>query len=119
MALAIENYLETVGYKFRDECIKESQVDVAILLKLEKEATLVNDRNLKCYLRCSYSKAKIVDEKGTIDIETAKQALKATNQEFLDRLEKDCKHPKQTDPCEAAFDSLTCGLALLEEFHIH
>lgn len=117
--MAIDNYLETTGAQFREDCIKESGVDVALVEKLEKKAEMTNDRNLKCYLDCHFSKSKLVDEKGIVDMTALKTALKATSQKFLDMVEANCKHPKHTDVCEAAYEGCLCVFGILFEQHLH
>lgn len=109
--------METTGLEFRESCIQESGVDVALVLKLEKEATMTPDEKLKCYIRCQGVKSKVVDEAGVVDINAAKRVLKATNQKFLDMVESDCKIPTSSHLCEAAYEVAICVIDILSDHH--
>lgn len=115
----IENYLTSSGKELRANCIKESGISIEAVQNAEETAKIPEDKRFRCYLKCSFLSSNLMDQTGVINMDTLQSLLKTSNPAFIDKVEKNCKKPVESDDlCETATTTCICILHMAREENV-
>lgn len=85
---------------FVEPCVKESNANPAAVEKLIRNSEFSDDKNLKCFIKCLYTKAGVMSDDGKFSAEELKKTLE--DGDSPDVINK-CKDLKGSDNCDTAF----------------
>ncbi|KAF5297538.1 hypothetical protein FQR65_LT09969 [Abscondita terminalis] len=93
-----------------DECMKEVQVDKALVVSLLKEKVYTEDKNLKCFVHCLHVKLNFVNEEGVANVDEMKKMIlsMAKDKDTATETIEKCSKINEGDKCETAFAMCKC-----------
>ncbi|KAF5289872.1 hypothetical protein FQR65_LT02006 [Abscondita terminalis] len=112
----IDNY-KSIIEDTSHECTDESGVNPKLMDDLLHKGIYVEDRKLKCYLRCTYLKLGIINPNGHVDENVLKLTAGTTDQNILEAVVNNCKNISGNDLCEKSFNLSKCTYNTVHSFH--
>ncbi|CAH0551614.1 unnamed protein product [Brassicogethes aeneus] len=94
--------------KFRDECMKESGVEVSAVTSADQGQFDDSNKKLQCFAKCFYQKQGYIDESATLLISAIEAKLPAEHKEQALADVKKCEGMSGVDACEKGYKIHKC-----------
>ncbi|RZB40611.1 general odorant-binding protein 69a-like, partial [Asbolus verrucosus] len=91
-------------------CISESGVTEDVIAKVNAEKVMVDDENLKCYIKCLLTQTGCISDDGVVDVEATIALLPPEMQDAAAPVIRQCGAKMGANPCESAWLTHKCYL---------
>ncbi|KAF5307068.1 hypothetical protein FQR65_LT07127 [Abscondita terminalis] len=100
-------FLSPLG-KNKDECLIQSKAEPELVERLLVDVYFPKNERLKCYIKCAYSKVKVINENFQLDSNALKEILPMELTSEVDEIIKKCSNTVNRSECSKAHSILRC-----------
>ncbi|CAH1368754.1 unnamed protein product [Tenebrio molitor] len=116
-ALCLSEEMQELVNMLHGTCIAESGVSEDIINKVNADKVMIDDENLKCYIKCLLSQTGCISDDGVVDIDATIELLPPEMKEVGTPIVKKCGAKTGANPCESAWLTHKCYLEMNPEVY--